>query len=68
VTEGDDLFGTSVQLSARLCGVASTGGIAVSSAVRDLCAGKLIEFESKGVQSLKGFAEPVPIFEVTVPK
>jgi class 3 adenylate cyclase len=68
VTEDGDLFGTSVQLSARLCGVASTGGIAVSSAVRDLCAGKLIGFESKGVLSLKGFAEPVPIFEVTLPR
>jgi adenylate cyclase len=68
VTEDGDLFGTSVQLSARLCGIASTGGIAVSSAVRDLCAGKLIGFESKGVLSLKGFAEPVPIFEVTLPR
>ena len=67
VTENGDLFGTSVQLSARLCGVASTGGIAVSSAVRDLCAGKLIEFQSRGALSLKGFAEPVPIFEVSVP-
>jgi class 3 adenylate cyclase len=67
VTEDGDLFGSSVQLSARLCGVASTGGIAVSSAVRDLCAGKLIEFESKGALSLKGFAEPVPIFEVILP-
>jgi class 3 adenylate cyclase len=67
VTEDGDLFGTSVQLSARLCGAASTGGIAVSSAVRDLCAGKLIGFVSKGVLSLKGFAEPVPIFEVTLP-
>jgi class 3 adenylate cyclase len=67
VTEDGDLFGTSVQLSARLCGVASTGGIAVSSAVRDLCAGKLIDFESKGVLSLKGFSEPVPIFEVAFP-
>lgn len=67
VTEHGDLFGTSVQLSARLCGVASAGAIAVSSAVRDLCAGKLIGFESKGVVSLKGFAEPVPIFEVRLP-
>ena len=66
VTEDGDLFGTSVQLSARLCGVASRDGIAVSSAVRDLCAGKLIGFESKGLLSLKGFAEPVPIFEVAL--
>ena len=67
VTEDGDLFGSSVQLSARLCGVAPTGGIAVSSAVRDLCAGKLIGFESKGVVTLKGFADPVPVYEVTLP-
>jgi class 3 adenylate cyclase len=64
VTEGDDLFGAAVQLSSRLCGVASPGGIAVSSTVRDLCVGKLLGFESRGEIDLKGFAEPVPIFEV----
>jgi class 3 adenylate cyclase len=66
VTENGDLFGTSVQLSARLCAVASKGGTAVSSAVRDLCAGKLIGFEARGVLSLKGFSEPVPIVGVAL--
>jgi adenylate cyclase len=64
VTEGGDLFGAAVQMSARLCGVASPGGIAVSTAVRELCVGKRIGFESKGALDLKGFAEPVPVFEV----
>ena len=64
VTERGDLFGAAVQLSARLCAVASADGIAVSSAVRDLCVGKLLDFVSKGKLDLKGFAEPVPIFEV----
>jgi class 3 adenylate cyclase len=67
VTKSGDLFGASVQLSARLCDIASRGGIAVSSAVRDLCVGKLFGFDSKGELELKGFAEPVPIFEVRLP-
>jgi len=67
VTERDDLFGAAVQLSARLCGAAPPGGIAVSSAVRDLCIGKRLEFDSRGPVDLKGFAEPVPVFEVRVP-
>jgi class 3 adenylate cyclase len=64
VTERGDLFGAAVQLSARLCGVANPGSIAVSSAVRDLCLGKRLDFESKGALDLKGFADPVPVFEV----
>jgi class 3 adenylate cyclase len=67
VTEGGDLFGAAVQLSARLCGVASPGAIAVSTAVRELCVGKRFGFDSKGPLDLKGFAEPVPVFEVHLP-
>jgi adenylate cyclase len=67
VAERGDLFGAAVQLSARLCGVASPGGIAVSTAVRDLCVGKLFDFDSMGAFDLKGFADPVPVFEVRLP-
>jgi class 3 adenylate cyclase len=66
ITEQGDLFGAAVQLSARLCDVASPDGIAVSSAVRDLCIGKRLGFDSKGVLPLKGFAEEVPVFEVRI--
>jgi class 3 adenylate cyclase len=64
VTERSDLFGATVQLSARLCAAASRGGIAVSNAVRELCMGKRFDFDPKGDLDLKGFAEPVPVFEV----
>ena len=64
VTERGDLFGAAVQLAARLCAAASPGGIAVSTAVRELCVGKRFDFDSKGALDLKGFAEPVPVFEV----
>jgi class 3 adenylate cyclase len=64
VTERGDLFGVAVQLSARLCAIASPDGIAVSHAVRDMCAGKRLAFEAKGEHSLKGFPEPVSVYEV----
>jgi class 3 adenylate cyclase len=64
VTEGGDLFGATVQLSARLCGVAAGGCIAVSTAVRELCVGKGFRFNPMGDFELKGFPEPVPAFEV----
>jgi len=64
VTERGDLFGAAVQLAARLCAAASPGGIAVSTAVRELCVGKRFDFDSRGALDLKGFAEPVPVFEV----
>jgi class 3 adenylate cyclase len=35
--------------------------------VRDLCVGKNFAFDSKGAVDLKGFAEPVPVFEVALP-
>ena len=66
VTEGDDLFGATVQLSARLCAVASRGGIAVSNAVRELCLGKSLGFDSMGNFELKGFPEPVPVYAVRI--
>ncbi len=67
ITERGDLFGATVQLSARLCDVAARGGIAVSSAVRDLCVGKRFGFDPMGVFDLKGFPEPVPAFAVRLP-
>lgn len=67
VTERDDLFGATVQLAARLCAVAPRGGVAVSSAVRDLCVGKRYNFDPTGALELKGFTDPVPVFEVRIP-
>ena len=64
VTERGDLFGAAVQLSARLCEVATPNGIAVSNAVREVCIGKSFRFDSKGGHDLKGFPAPVPVFEV----
>jgi class 3 adenylate cyclase len=64
VMEQGDLFGAAVQLAARLCGRAGGGTILVSGAVRDLAIGKRFEFRRRGRVSLKGFDEPVRLFEV----
>jgi adenylate cyclase len=64
VTERDDLFGATVQLAARLCGRAEPGSILVSGAVHDLALGKGFTFRKRGRLRLKGFDEPVPVFEV----
>lgn len=64
VTENDDLFGTAVQLAARLCSVAEPSEVLVSSTVKDLAAGKPIAFEPRGPFDLKGFSEPVPAYAV----
>lgn len=59
VSEGNDLFGTTVQLAARLCARAAPRSILVSAAVRDLAQGKDFHFAPTGTLRLKGFAEPV---------
>lgn len=64
ITEGDDLFGTAVQLAARLCAWAPPGGIAVSAPVRDLCAGKQLPFSDRKTAALKGFPGRQPVFRV----
>jgi class 3 adenylate cyclase len=64
VTERNDLFGAVVQLAARLCRYAEPGSVLVSSAVHELALGKGFVFRKRGKQGLKGFDEPIPIFEV----
>jgi class 3 adenylate cyclase len=64
VADHNDLFGAAVQLAARLCSVAAPGGVAVSTAVRELCIGKRIEFDCIGPVALKGFVEAVQVHQV----
>jgi class 3 adenylate cyclase len=37
--------------------------VLVSSAVRELCLGKGLQFEDKGLVEVKGFDEPVHLYE-----
>jgi class 3 adenylate cyclase len=64
VMDDDDLFGAAVNLAARICSHAEPAQILVSGAVRDLSIGKSLEFLDQGLTPLKGFPEPVRLYEV----
>jgi class 3 adenylate cyclase len=64
VSQHEDLFGAVVNLAARICNHASAGQILVSSAVRELAVGKPISFLDRGPIALRGFDDPVRLFEV----
>jgi class 3 adenylate cyclase len=62
VEEGDDLFGSAVQMASRICDAAQAGAILVSREVRNACGGIDPAFARSGLATLKGFAEPVELF------
>ena len=64
IEEDEDLFGTSVDLAARICDRAEAGQILVSNVVRELVAGKGFLFADTGEQALRGFEDPVRLYEV----
>src|SRR5213079_1749082 len=59
VEQHNDLFGSTVQLAARLCAHAQPEQILVSNAIAELCLGKGLLFEDLGEVVLKGFGRPV---------
>lgn len=64
IEEDQDLFGTAVNMAARIAGTAAGGEIVVSDVVRQLVAGKGFSFADLGPASLRGFDEPVPLYEL----
>jgi class 3 adenylate cyclase len=54
-----DLFGSTVQLAARLCAHAAPEQILVSNTVAELCMGKAFPLKDIGRVELKGFDQPV---------
>lgn len=64
IQEEDDLFGTTVQLAARICAKADTDQTLVSNVVRELCTGKPLRFIPRGAFELKGVTDPQPLYEV----
>jgi adenylate cyclase len=64
VSEEDDFFGTTVQLSARMCAAAASDEILCSGVVKELCSGKKLTFIDRGQLNLKGFKDPVQAYEV----
>ncbi len=60
-----DLFGTAVNEAARITATAKGGEILVSNVVRELAKGKDFLFADRGEANLKGFDEPVRLYEVS---
>jgi class 3 adenylate cyclase len=57
-----DLFGTVVQLAARLCDAAGTGETLATQFIRDLTAGKDIRWNEGQILELKGFEQPIHVY------
>jgi class 3 adenylate cyclase/pimeloyl-ACP methyl ester carboxylesterase len=64
VAEDQDLFGTAVILAARIAAKAEGQEIMVSDTVRGLVAGKGFLFSDRGDVVLRGFEDPVRLYEV----
>jgi class 3 adenylate cyclase len=61
VEHHNDLFGTTVQLAARLCGEAKPMEILVSHLVADACSDDAFVYDELCERVLKGFEKPVPV-------
>ncbi len=59
-----DLFGSTVQLAARLCSHAQPQQVLISDAVAELCIGNALPFQDLGEILLKGFDHPIRVFAV----
>jgi len=64
IIDGGDLFGTVVNVAARITDSATGGQILTSDVVRQLAAGKGFAIRLLHTSCLDGLAEPVPLFEV----
>ena len=64
IAEQSDLFGSSVNLAARIAATASGGEIVVSNVVRELCTGKDFRFADRGEFIPKGFDNAVRVYEL----
>jgi class 3 adenylate cyclase len=64
IAEDEDLFGTAVNMAARICAKAEGGQILAPVVVRELVAGKGFLLSDVGETELRGFEDPVRLYEV----
>ena len=64
IAEDEDFFGTAVIMAARVVAEAQGGEILASDVVRQLVAGRGFLFADRGETVLRGFDDPVRLFEV----
>jgi len=67
LADGDDILGDSVNIAARLEGIAEPGGICLSAAAYEQVRGKLeIAVDDMGEQDLKNIARPLRAYRVVL--
>ncbi|WP_254432621.1 adenylate/guanylate cyclase domain-containing protein [Magnetospirillum sp. SS-4] len=64
IQEEDDLFGSTVQLSARVCAATQSDQTLCTQVVKDLSGTKGLAFVDAGMHSLKGFRDKIQLWEV----
>jgi class 3 adenylate cyclase len=64
IADANDLFGVSVILASRAASEAQGGQVLVTNVVRELVAGKGFVFVEAGDFEMKGFDEPVRLYEL----
>jgi len=64
IAEDEDLFGTAVITAARIAAKAEGGEVLAANVVRELAAGKGFLFADRGDMVLRGFEDPVHLFEL----
>jgi class 3 adenylate cyclase len=64
VEQNQDLFGSTVQLAARLCAAAEPSQSLASNALAELCIGKGVQFSDLGDYTLKGFGQPLRVHAI----
>jgi class 3 adenylate cyclase len=65
IEEEADLFGTAVILAARIAAQAQGGEILVSEGVRQIVAGKKFLLADRGAVTLRGFEDPVHVYDLS---
>jgi adenylate cyclase len=64
IQEEDDLFGSTVQLAARVCAATNTDEILCTASVVDLSGKPKAGFRPVGAKHMKGFKDAIPLFEI----
>jgi adenylate cyclase len=66
LSSGHDLFGTVVTAAHRVCALAKDNQILVAANVVQAVKGHGFAFEDRGAHELKGFPEPVQLWELSL--
>jgi len=61
IAEDNDLFGTTVQMAARLCDGAGTDGIMITNLLKEMSQGRAVQYINVEPKEFKGITEPVPV-------